>query len=94
MALMISKLFSSIHATLKHIGDVAPHENSPPSGVSFMEKLLLWYILDFSILLGRTPAFHVVRLGFPLAFGERGLEDGTSVTTANWGVAGLAEEVS
>ena len=91
---MISKLFSSIHATLKHIGDVAPHENSPPSGVSFMEELLLWYILDFSMLLGRTPAFHVVRLGFPLAFGERGLEDGTSVTTANWGVAGLTEEVS
>lgn len=54
-----------------------------------MEKLLLWYILDFSILLDRTPAFHVVRLGSPLA-----LEDGTSATTANWGVAGMAEEVS
>lgn len=64
------------------------------SGFSFLEKLLLWYILDFSILLGRTPAFHVVRLLFPLAFGERGLEDGTSATTANWGVAGMAEEVS
>lgn len=67
---------------------------TPHSGVSCMEKLLLWYMLDFSILLGRTPAFDVVRLGFPLALGKRCLEDGASATTANWGVAGMAEEVS